>query len=97
MKKRRFSEQQMVKILREADRTPIAGVAKERGVSERRIDVWRRRFGKMEVADTKKLKPWRPIMRASKMVADRDHPEAQLRGRPEMLTYRSAIGILPRL
>jgi putative transposase len=41
MKKGRFSEEQMVGILREADRSPVAQVAKKHGVSEQTINTWR--------------------------------------------------------
>jgi len=73
MKKTRFTEEQMVGILREADQRPIADVAKKHGVSDQTIYAWRKRFGTLEPADVKRLRQLEQENgRLKNMVADRD-------------------------
>ena len=72
MKKTRFSEEQMVKILREADKAPVSEVAKKHGVSDVTIYAWRKRFGQLEAVDVKRLRQLEAEnARLKKMLAER--------------------------
>jgi transposase-like protein len=69
----RFSEEQMVGMLREADRSSVAEVAKKYGVSEQTLYNWRKHFAGLDPSDVKRLRQLeQENARLKKLVAERD-------------------------
>ena len=55
--KKRFSEEQIIGFLREAERgVPTKELCRKHGFSEASFYLWRSKFGGMDVSDAKRLK-----------------------------------------
>jgi len=73
MRQSRFTDEQVVGIIREADRDAVADVAKRHGVSEQTIYTWRKRFGELRTEDVRRLRRLETEnARLKKLVAERD-------------------------
>jgi putative transposase len=73
MKQGRFSDEQIVRILRETDKDSVAVVAKRHGVSDASIYIWRKKFGQLDASDVKRLKTLESEnARLKKLLVDRD-------------------------
>ena len=73
MKGKRYSTEDKIRILREAERVDksIIEVCKERGISEQTFHRWKREFGMMKLDQAKRLKELeRENARLKRMLAD---------------------------
>ena len=64
--KKRFTEEQIIGFLREADRgVGVKELCRKHGFSEASYYLWRSKFGGMDVSDAKRLiaTEWQPLLR----------------------------------
>jgi len=73
--KKRFSEEQIVRILRQAEAADqtVAEVCKQHGISEQTWYRWKKKFGQMGVPDVRRLRELeKENSRLKRIVAERD-------------------------
>ena len=72
MKRKRYSEEQIITILKEHEAgIPVPELARRHGVAEQSIYRWKNKYGGMEVSDAKRLRELEDENRRLKrMVAD---------------------------
>ena len=73
--KKRFSEEQVVRILRQAEAADqtVAEVCKQHGISEQTWYRWKKKFGQMGVPDVRRLRELeKENSRLKRIVAERD-------------------------
>ncbi len=73
MKRNRFTDEQIVAALRDAEATTVVAAARKHGVAEQTMYRWRKRFAGLEVSDVRELKRLQDEnARLKKLLAERD-------------------------
>lgn len=73
MRKSKFTEEQMVSIVRECDRDDVVVVAKRHKISAQTIYIWKKKFGAFDANEVRRLKQLEiENGRLKKILAERD-------------------------
>lgn len=72
MKAKRFTEEQIIKVLKQADASSSTkALCRQHGITEQTFYRWKKKFGGMEISDAKKLRSLEDEnRRLKKLVAD---------------------------
>ena len=81
MKRQRFTEEQIIGILREQDAgVKVADLARKHGISEATLYNWKAKYGGLDVSEAKRLKALEDEnMKLKKILADQMLETAALR------------------
>ena len=81
MKRKRYSEEQIISILKqhEAGRTMVE-LAREHGIAENTLYRWKSKFGGMEVSEAKRLRELEPEnVRLKRLLAEAELDKAAMK------------------
>jgi putative transposase len=71
MKRSRFSEEQIIGILKEHETgVPVADLCRKHGVSDASIYKWKAKFGGMDVSEAKRLRSEEENAKLKRLLAD---------------------------
>lgn len=96
MKKKRFTGEQIIRVLRIAEAMTIEAAARQHGVSEQCIYPWKRQFWQMDIVDARELRQLRQEnARLKKVLAERDRKDrdnqGQLPWRTDLMLEESTL------